>query len=117
MLSLLITAHILGALAIVVLVLIQQGRGGTGALGGGAASQTFFGSRGSFSLLAKITAGLAIFFFVTTLGLSMIARQQLGGSGIDQGIIREQQQSPEPTLPTFDNPTEEEQPESSDETP
>ena len=112
MLPLLITVHILIALALVVLILVQQGRGGTGALGGGAASQTFFGSRGSFSILAKITAALAIFFFITTLALSMIARQQIGGSGIDQDIIREQQLNPPSNLPTFDEP--EEQPASSD---
>ncbi len=96
--SFIIAAHIITAVSIVALVLIQQGRGGTGALGGGA-SDTFFGSRGSFSILAKLTAGLALFFFVTSLGLSIIARKQLGVGDIDPDVIRQQQEEREFDLP------------------
>lgn len=66
--------HIFAAVCIVALVLVQQGKGATvGAAFGSGASQTVFGSRGSGSFLFRITIGLIVIFFVTSIGLNYLA--------------------------------------------
>jgi len=68
--------HVLTAVCIVALVLVQQGKGATvGAAFGSGASQTVFGSRGSGSFLFRITLGFMLFFFVTSLTLNYLTTQ------------------------------------------
>ena len=76
MVQIILIFHVLFALALVALVLIQQGKGATmGASFGAGASQTVFGSQGSGSFMLKITAGFAVLFFITSLTLGhMLAR-------------------------------------------
>lgn len=72
--------HILLSIAIVGLILIQQGKGAdAGASFGGGASQTVFGSKGSGSFLTRSTALLVTLFFITSLTLAVFARQQADG--------------------------------------
>jgi preprotein translocase subunit SecG len=62
------------AVCIVVLVLVQQGKGATmGAAFGSGASQTVFGSRGSGSFLFRITMAFAAVFFITSITLNHMA--------------------------------------------
>ncbi len=62
--------HILVALGLVGLVLLQQGKGADiGAAFGGGSSNTVFGARGSANFLSRSTAVLAVLFFVTSLSL------------------------------------------------
>jgi len=62
--------HVVIAIALVVLILLQQGKGAdAGAAFGGGASQTVFGSRGSGNFLSRFTAILAAGFFVTSMAL------------------------------------------------
>lgn len=75
--SLIIVVHVLAAIAIIGLVLIQHGKGADmGASFGSGASQTIFGSAGSGNALTKSTTWLAIIFFATSLGLAVLARKQ-----------------------------------------
>jgi preprotein translocase subunit SecG len=70
------------ALAIVGLVLLQQGKGADmGASFGSGASQTLFGSQGSGNFLTKSTWTLAFVFFALCLGLAMIARDKAENAG------------------------------------
>lgn len=70
------------ALAIVGLVLLQQGKGADmGASFGSGASQTLFGSQGSGNFLTKSTWTLAFVFFALCLGLAMIARDKAENVG------------------------------------
>ena len=69
--------HVLLAVAIVGLVLLQRGRGADAGAGFGAgASGTVFGARGSASFLSRTTAVLATLFFLSSLGLSYLFAQQ-----------------------------------------
>ena len=78
MLTIITTLHILTAVAIVALVLLQQGKGAdAGAAFGAGGSGTVFGSRGAASFLTRTTAVLALVFFITSLGLAWIASQQV----------------------------------------
>jgi len=68
------------ALALIGLVLIQQGKGAdAGASFGGGASQTVFGSAGTGNFLTKSSWLLAGVFFVVCLGLAYIARDKAAG--------------------------------------
>lgn len=66
--------HVLIAIFLIALVLLQQGKGATaGAAFGSGASGTVFGSRGSKGFLYKLTGGLAIAFFATSIILTYLA--------------------------------------------
>ena len=66
-----IIIHILTALAIVALILMQRGKGAdVGAAFGSGASQTMFGSRSSFPFLCKVIGILAGIFFATSIALN-----------------------------------------------
>jgi len=78
MLTIITTFHILAALAIIALVLLQQGKGAdAGAAFGAGGSGTVFGARGAASFLTRTTAVLALVFFLTSLGLAWLASQQV----------------------------------------
>ncbi|MBR7887523.1 preprotein translocase subunit SecG [Marinomonas sp. A79] len=75
--SLILVLHVLAAIAIIALVLLQQGKGAdAGASFGGGASQTVFGSQGSGSFFGKMTAVFALVFFLTSFGLAFFASEQ-----------------------------------------
>ncbi len=75
-------AHTLIALMIIVLVLLQRGKGAdAGAAFGAGASGTVFGSRGSGSFFSRMTAIFATLFFVTSLGLAYLSSQATQSSG------------------------------------
>ncbi len=70
--------HILIGLAIIGLILLQQGKGAAaGASFGAGASQTVFGSEGSSSFFTRITAIFATIFFCTSFGLAIIAKNSV----------------------------------------
>ena len=77
--TLVVIVHLLVAIALVGLILIQQGKGAeTGASFGAGASGTFFGSQGSATFLSRLTAALATVFFLTSLGLAYYASHKAG---------------------------------------
>ncbi len=75
--TVIVVLHLLGAIGVVVLVLLQQGKGAdAGASFGSGASATVFGSQGSSTFLSKVTAILATAFFITSLGLGYLANEK-----------------------------------------
>lgn len=69
--------HILAAVCLVVLVLLQHGKGAdAGAAFGSGASQTMFGSIGAVPFLTKVTAALGALFFLTSLFLGYVTAKQ-----------------------------------------
>ncbi|MDP0588129.1 MAG: preprotein translocase subunit SecG [Candidatus Endonucleobacter bathymodioli] len=76
--TILLIAHVFFAAGAIGLILLQQGKGAeAGASFGSGASQTVFGSQGTASFLSRSTAVLATMFFLTSLGLAIIARQKV----------------------------------------
>lgn len=77
--SVILAVHIVIAITLIGLILIQQGKGADagaafgGGGGGGGASSTVFGSQGSGNFLSKSTAILATTFFITSLFLSYLS--------------------------------------------
>ncbi|MEC7079352.1 MAG: preprotein translocase subunit SecG [Pseudomonadota bacterium] len=105
--TIVVIVHVIVAIAIVGLVLLQQGKGAdAGASFGAGASQTVFGSSGSGNFLVRATTVAATLFFVTSLLLAVFAgnRSGLGGSSdmpvLNQSILEEvtTQQSDVPVL-------------------
>lgn len=93
--TLVVVVHVVIAVALVGLVLIQQGKGAdAGAAFGGGASQTVFGSQGSGSFLTRLTTLLAVVFFVTSFSLAIFAKQRAEVAG-EAGIPTVQESSSE----------------------
>lgn len=93
--TLVVVFHVLVAVAVVALVLLQHGKGAdAGAAFGGGASQTVFGSRGSATFLSKLTAVLAVLFFLTSFTLAVFARQQASRVSDPYALIPEVQEVP-----------------------
>ncbi|MBA03975.1 MAG: preprotein translocase subunit SecG [Gammaproteobacteria bacterium] len=84
---------VLGAVALGVLILMQQGKGADiGAAFGSGSSNTLFGSDGSGNFLTKITTWLAIVFFVISFALAYLAKEKavdLRGFGVEGELIED----------------------------
>src|SRR5262245_43675389 len=93
-----IVVHLLAALGVVGLVLLQQGKGAdAGASFGAGASATVFGSQGSATFLSRFTAILAAVFFFSSLALGYFAKEKadaLSNQGLPDPAILEVQQKP-----------------------
>ncbi len=78
------TLHVIVCFILVLVVLLQTGRGAdlAGAFGGGG-TQTAFGSRGPASFLSKLTTIAAIVFMMTSIGLSLISTQKVSKSVLE----------------------------------
>jgi len=88
--SIIIIVHVLAAIAVTMLVLLQQGKGAEmGASFGSGASQTLFGSSGSGNVLTKSTTIFATVFFITSLSLAVIARQAADLSVLGGDLIND----------------------------
>ncbi|MBU6271910.1 MAG: preprotein translocase subunit SecG [Betaproteobacteria bacterium] len=75
--SLILVAQVLSAIGVIVLVLLQHGKGADmGAAFGGGASGSLFGATGSANFLSRFTAVLATIFFLSTLALSFTGSRQ-----------------------------------------
>ena len=77
LISILTVVLLMTTVSIVVLVLLQQGKGADmgAAFGGGGSSQSLFGSRGSATFLSRTTAILSLIFCTTALGLAYLHTQ------------------------------------------
>ena len=87
--------HVLAALGIIGLVLLQHGKGAdVGAAFGSGASGSVFGSAGSANFLSRATAILAVVFFLTSMGLTYFSTRKPDNEGVMSG-----RSAPEQTLP------------------
>ncbi len=77
LLNLLTIAQVLCALGVIILVLLQHGKGADmGAAFGSGASGSLFGATGAANFLSRLTAAFAFFFFVSTLGLAFLGNRK-----------------------------------------
>ena len=98
MYQLVLVVHIFIAISVIGLFLLQHGKGADiGASFGSGASNTVFGSQGTGSFLFKITGGLVIAFFTTSVLLSaMVAKQYQSSTALPTSLV---QQIKQPQLP------------------
>jgi len=84
MYTLVVILHVIVCIAMILVILLQTGKGSDiGAVFGGGSSQTLFGSTGPTSFLSKLTAGAAIIFMITSLFLAYFS-----GGGSPSSIMR-----------------------------
>jgi preprotein translocase subunit SecG len=75
--------HVIAALGVIGLVLLQHGKGADmGAAFGSGASGSLFGVSGSANLLSRATAGMVTVFFITSMTLAYLAGQGNKGSSV-----------------------------------
>lgn len=98
--NILLVFHVLIAVSVVALILLQQGKGAdAGAAFGSGASSTVFGSQGSGTFLSRATGILAAIFFITSLGLAYLANEGTKPTSVvDQ--VQTQPAETTTTLPT-----------------
>lgn len=90
MFSLILMMHILVCVCLVVVTLLQRGRGsGLSGVFGGGGTQSVFGGRGATPVLAKATIVFAILFMVTSLSLTFVsASRRVPRSAVEREIQR-----------------------------
>ncbi len=93
---LLIVIHVIVCIALIMIVLLQTGKGADmGAAFGGGSSQTLFGSTGASTFLSKATTVAAIVFMLTSLILAYVA----GGGNVTKSVITDAQIPVEQSAP------------------
>ncbi|MDE0341855.1 MAG: preprotein translocase subunit SecG [Deltaproteobacteria bacterium] len=96
MILLVTTVHILVCLGLIVVVLLQTGKGtDMGAAFGGGSSTTVFGSSGAGNFLTRLTTGMAVVFMLTSLTLGYFSEQGTSTSVFDS-VTPQTQTSPQP---------------------
>ncbi|HEX7126074.1 MAG TPA: preprotein translocase subunit SecG [Thermodesulfobacteriota bacterium] len=75
--------HVLVGVLLIIVVLLQAGKGADIGAAFGGASQTFFGGRGAATFLAKATAGAAAVFMITSLYLAHVSGRPSTNSLLD----------------------------------
>jgi len=81
--TLLTVVHIVVAIFLIIVVLLQAGKGASIGASFGGSSNTVFGARGPASFLGKLTTAAAVLFMLTSLFLSMISNQNYRSSVVD----------------------------------
>ncbi|MGE3876382.1 MAG: preprotein translocase subunit SecG [Parvibaculaceae bacterium] len=88
--TVLLVIHLIIAIALIGVVLLQRSEGGALGIGGGG-SGSLFSARGVGNTLTRTTAILAVIFFLTSIGLTLLARHTGGGSLFDQPAAQQNQ--------------------------
>jgi len=104
---LLYTLHVLVCIFLILVVLLQQGKGADLSVFGGGSTQTAFGARGATTLLHKLTVTSFVIFVVTTLAISIFQSGGGGGSVMSgfEEAARETQTPAAPAAPAPATPT------------
>ena len=91
--------NIILAVLLVVIILLQRSEGG--ALGIGVSQESFVSSRSAGNFLTKATAIIATLFIITSISLTIIAREEISTSSVLEKI-EEKQDPSEPQIPKSD---------------
>jgi preprotein translocase subunit SecG len=89
--TVLLVIHLIIAIALIGVVLLQRSEGGALGIGGGGGAGSLFSARGVGNTLTRTTAILAVIFFLTSIGLTLLARHTGGGSLFDRPATQQNQ--------------------------
>jgi preprotein translocase subunit SecG len=93
--TLVLIVHVIACLALILIVLLQTGRGAEMGAAFGGSSQTLFGSTGGSTFLGKLTTAAAIVFMMTCLGLTYFSSKPQGKSVMEKVKVEvEEKQGP-----------------------
>ena len=103
--NLLLVMHLVLAVVIIALVLLQQGKGSDmGSAFGGGSSQSLFGARGSANFLSRMTSTLVTTFFITSLVLAFLYTRRGEDTSLLDGTVAEQLGEQAAGAPAADEP-------------
>lgn len=89
MLKLLLAVQVISALAIIALVLLQQGKGADmGSAFGSGSSGSLFGATGAANFMSRATKWAAVVFFASTAGLAYVSHKGTNGPAVDSGVMQ-----------------------------
>jgi preprotein translocase subunit SecG len=97
--------HVLVCVGLIIVVLMQAGKGaGLAGVFGSSGTQQMFGGRGAASFLAKLTSGLAIVFMLTSITLFVLSAQSGTPPALGEATTGEQapageEKAPMPSVP------------------
>jgi preprotein translocase subunit SecG len=77
--------HILVCIFLILVVLLQQGKGADLSVFGGGSTQTAFGARGATTLLHKLTVASFVVFILTTISIAIL-ENRFGGGSVMRGV-------------------------------
>jgi preprotein translocase subunit SecG len=86
--------HIIVCIGLILIVLLQTGKGASMGAAFGGSSQTIFGSSGATTFLGKLTTGVAVVFMVTSLILAFISGPRSKSSVVDSSATPVGQSAP-----------------------
>jgi len=96
----LISLHIVVSIALIIIVLLQMGKGAeVGASFGAGASQTILGASGGANFMSKVTAGAAVIFMLTSLSLAYFYGSPESSSIMPSQVAAPAQPAPTPAMP------------------
>jgi len=96
----LLAIQVITSLSIIVLVLLQQGKGADmGSSFGSGSAGSLFGASGAANFLSRTTKWAAIIFFASTIGLAYVSHHT-GSSILEKGIMQDYQSAPAPAAPS-----------------
>jgi preprotein translocase subunit SecG len=98
--SLLLIVQVLLSISLIVLILLQHGKGAdAGAAFGGGASASVFGARGSGNFLSRSTAVIATLFFLVCLALAYLGSNRASSDSVDGSVMTQQIENQGTDLP------------------
>jgi preprotein translocase subunit SecG len=88
MYSIVMAFHVLICILLIIVVLVQQTKGGGmgSVFGGGGGTDTLFGGKGATPFFVRLTTGLAVGFFLTSLTLVLLSRRPRPMSAVEKGM-------------------------------
>jgi preprotein translocase subunit SecG len=111
MTSFIIVIHVIVCVALILIVLLQTGKGASLGAAFGGATQAVFGPTGSAGFFEKVTTGVAIIFMVTSLSLTYISAKS-GEETVMTSPVAQEERLPS-NLPKTPNPAESQKSDSS----
>ncbi len=102
--SILVALHVLVGVALILIVLLQTGKGASMGAAFGGSNQTIFGASGALGLLGKLTTVAAIIFMLTSLTLAVYSSKRRTGSVLEEQRPATEQTVPAPEAPPAETP-------------
>ncbi len=92
-----IILHVLACLGLIMIVLLQRGKGADLGAAFGGSSQTVFGSQGAGGFLTKATTAVAVLFMLTSLGLAYLSSSRVQTTIMGGAEQAQQAEAPAPS--------------------
>jgi len=99
------TLYIIACFVLILFVLLQPGKSDAAAVFGGGANSSAFGPRGTQTVMAKITIGAAIIFFLIAFVFATVPSWGTGGKSVGESVPAEAAAPPPPPAPTDQTPS------------